>query len=147
MLDVLFECIPWDDVGEWIVDGLAAIGIGAAAVGTVEVVSRLATGKGVFEHIRNLSAGIENRLRQWMRRQEVNNVIISRFVFVFEAINTFMTTAQKGMDSVRVAIFGKTSSGRKVNTGETVVMSVTKKEANELTNKHEIEAGLAELGF
>lgn len=147
MLDVLFECIPWDDVGEWIVDGLAAIGIGAAAVGTVEVVSRLTTGKGVFEHIRNLSAGIENRLRQWMLRQEVNNVIISRFVFVFEAINTFMTTAQKGMDSVRVAIFGKTSSGRKVNTGETVVMSVTKKEANELTNKHEIEAELAELGF
>lgn len=147
MLDVLFECIPWDDVGEWIVDGLAAIGIGAAAAGTAEVISRLTTGKGVFEHIRNLSAGIENRLKQWMRRQRVNNVIINKFVFVFEAINTFMTTAQKGMDSVRVMIFGKTSSGREVNTGETVVMSVTKKEAAELTNKHKIEAELTDLGF
>lgn len=147
MLDILIDAIPWDDVIDGALKGLAAIGIGVAAAGTAEAISRLATGKGVFEHVRNFSAGIEDRLKKWMQRQRVNDVIINKLVFVFESINSFATTAQKGMDSVRVSIFGKTSSGKRVNTGEQVVMSVTKKEANELTNKHEIEAGLAELGF
>ena len=139
MLDVLIDVIPWEDVGE------AALGIGAAVLAVFGI--RWLTGKRIFKHLRKLSAGIEDRLRNWMKQQRVNDVVIKKFVFVFESLNTIMTNAQKGMNVVVVKIFGKTNSGRKIATGEQVVVSVTEKKRNELVNKHEVEAELAELGF
>lgn len=143
MIDALVEAIPWDKIGE------AALGIGIAALTALglEVGSRWLTGKGVFDHLRKLSAGIEDRLKRWTKRQGANGVVIEKFVFVFESVNTFMTKAQKGMDAVRVKVFGKPNSGRRIATGEQCVVSVRKKKANELVSKHEIEVGLAELGF
>ena len=152
MLDILIDAISWEDVGEWALKGLAAIGIGVAAAGTAEAISRLATGKGVFDHIRNFSAGIEDRLKKWMKRQQVDDVVIKRFVFVFETFNTALTKTQDVCNTiekafVKVSIYGQTSSGRKVNTGEEVIVSVTKSEAKELTDKHEMLATLDELGL
>ena len=127
----------------------AALGVGIAALAAlgIEVGSRLLTGKGIFDHLKKLSAGIEDRLIKWMKRQQVKDIVIKKFVFVFESINSIVSYAQKGTNAVIVKIFGKTNSGRKVYTGEQVTISVTKKKADELVNKREVEAGLAELGF
>ena len=68
-------------------------------------------------------------------------------MFVCEIVNDLMTATQKGMNKVRVKIFGKPTSGRRIYTGEQVDIIVTEKKANELTDKHKLEAELDELGF
>ena len=151
-LSPILENIPWDQVSDVLKKGAIAVSAAVVAIWAGDKLSRRITGKSMFEHIRNFSAGIEDRLRQWMRRKEFATDAIKKIVFVFELANTILTKAQNIGDTiekafVKVSIFGQTSSGRKVNTGEEVVMSVSKSEAEELTGKHEMIATLSELGF
>ena len=143
MMDALVEVIPWEKVGE------AAFGVCIAALAAlgIDVTSRWLTGKGIFKHLRNFSVDIEERLRKWLQQQRVDGVVINKLVFVFECVNSFLTTAQKGMDYVIVKIFGETDAGRRVNTGKRVIMRVTMEKAKELASRREIEAGLNELGL
>lgn len=143
MIDALIEIIPWDKVGEVALDaGIAVL----AAVG-IEVGSRLLTGKGLFEHIRDALSGIEEELKSWLERKRKSNVVIKKFVLVIESCITPITLVNKGIERIKVAIFGESDTGKRHNTGKVVITEFKKKDAENLKSKKEVEAELAELGF
>lgn len=143
MIDALIEIIPWDKVGEVALD----VGIAALAVVGIEVGSRMLTGKGLFEHIRDALSGIEQELKSWLERKRKSNVIIKKFVLVIESCITPIRLVDKGIECVKVAIFGESDIGKRHNTGKVVITELKKKDAEGLKSKKEVETGLDEIGF
>lgn len=143
MIEAIIEAIPWDKVGE------VAIGVGSVIAGWLgaEVASRMLTGKGLFDHLLTLVDKLGQRLKSWLEKKRVERVWIKRLVFIVESCKTPVALVNKGMERVRIAVFGETKGGRRYNTGETVLIEEKKAVAEKLKSTHQMEAELEELNL